>query len=557
MALSYRIAAADCETDPFQHGREIKPFCCGIWDGETYLQFWGADCFQQMIDAIAHWPKTIIYFHNGGKFDFHFILDHLQGSTRIIDGRIVKSHIGRHEYRDSLAILPAALETFGGKEQIDYELTMHRDRREQYRAEILHYLRADCVALYNAVYGFCSEFFPRKKPKLTIGSTAMAQLQRFHQFDRMGAGQDAQVREYFFGGRVQCFRTGVHLGRFQVHDVNSMYPHIMRDIAHPISARFKVGDRITRNTFFLTVEADNNGAFGKRLANGSYSFTERRGPFNITIHEFRAALATGTATNIKILKTLDFARAAPFDKFVDHFYAKRLDAKARGWDMLVIFYKFVLNSAYGKFGQWPLDFKDYEIAFDVMDDARAKKQGWVRSSIALNYIMYERPAVIHGQGYYNIATAASITGAARALLLHGLGDATGLAYCDTDSIISTRFAGKKHKTELGAWKHEATGELLAIAGKKTYCLMTADPAAVAAARAEIAADPNMTAGDLLARHQGRTWAVVKIASKGARLTPAEILRIAQGGTVEHPNAAPSFSIKAGMRYITRTIRKTA
>ena len=44
-----RVAVIDLETDPFKHGRLPAPFAAGFFDGETYQDFWGADCCEQLL----------------------------------------------------------------------------------------------------------------------------------------------------------------------------------------------------------------------------------------------------------------------------------------------------------------------------------------------------------------------------------------------------------------------------------------------------------------------------------------------------------------------------
>jgi hypothetical protein len=78
---------------------------------------------------------------------------------------------------------------------------------------------------------------------------------------------------------------------------------------------------------------------------------------------------------------------------------------------------------------------------------------------------------------------------------------------------------------LGHWKLEATGDELALGGRKLYALTEE--------------------GEL-----------VKKASKGANLSLDAIRYIAQGGTVEWENSAPSFNITTQARFVNRKIKAT-
>jgi hypothetical protein len=66
--------------------------------------------------------------------------------------------------------------------------------------------------------------------------------------------------------------------------------------------------------------------------------------------------------------------------------------------------------------------------------------GWTQHSKNGDFCIWERPSPRRG-GFYNIATAASITGAARANLLRNLSLSDRPIYCDTDSIICEDFSG--------------------------------------------------------------------------------------------------------------------
>ena len=123
--------------------------------------------------------------------------------------------------------------------------------------------------------------------------------------------------------------------------------------------------------------------------------------------------------------------------------------------------------------------------------------------------------------YYNVATAASITGFVRAHLLRAIAGATNPIYCDTDSVFADA-TNVPLSDALGDWSVEATCAYGAFAERKLYAALT-------------------TTG---------TW---KKASKGARLTPLEITAIAQGKTVVYHAQTPTMSLsKLAPEYLTRT-----
>ena len=154
-------------------------------------------------------------------------------------------------------------------------------------------------------------------------------------------------------------------------------------------------------------------------------------------------------------------------------------------------------------------------------------------------------------GYYNVATGASITGAARAVLLEALATSEGLVYCDTDSITCRSAAAIRKSAELGAWKLEAQGHTMAVAGKKLYCLLGDTPAPPPGERDRIEYER-----ELPHRIVPGAGYALKMASKGVQLDASEIYRVAKGETVHYRNAAPSMRFFSDQRFIERNVRMT-
>lgn len=536
-AINY--AVFDFETDPFKENRIPKPFAVGVYDGADLWTYWGDDCVDKFIEYIDGFPSgTIFYAHNGGKFDFHFIIKFFRGKIRIVNRRILQATIitpsgNEFEFRDSFAILPVPLAKFN-KDEIDYK-KFERNVRNRHRHEIVKYMGNDCVYLWDAVKVFIDEFDTGRGIKLTMASAAMSALKRFHTFECLNQGDDELIRPYYFGGRNQCFKTGIIKGNFTLFDVNSMYPFAMKSFLHPIGAPSDYGgSKINRHTYFAKVIGKNYGALPVRMPDGSLSFTADVGTFFASIHELNAAEETGTFKIIKVLETIDFRSVGNFAEFVDHFYAQRMKAvEMEGKDGAhVTLYKLISNGAYGKFAQNPNNFFDYIIT----DNEIPAGDDWLPADEIYNYIIWEKPTEeMYGNPFYNVATGASITGASRGLLLRGISRAVSPLYCDTDSIICERL-DLPQGNKLGEWKIEATGNLLAVAGKKTYALMDGDKC-------------------------------VKKASKGVRLTHDQIIRAANGDIVEFENPVPNFQLRIGgdhrkkvstgvARFIKRKIRKT-
>lgn len=530
-----RNAVLDFETDPFKYGRVPKPFCCDIYDGEKHVEFWGPDCVARMVDYLHSLKEPLrLYAHNGGKFDFFMMLEHLENPIKLINGRIVKVKCGIHELRDSYAIMPIPLSAYH-KDEINYD-HFEAETRENYKDEILRYLRSDCTYLYELV----SAFWARFGDKLTVGSTAIGKLREYHPFDSQGESHDKTFRPFYFGGRVEAFETGVLKGDFSVFDVNSMYPYVMSEFHHPtghdyniaysgiVDKKGRISGFANSKFFFAVIECEQQGAFPTRVKDGPLDFNVPFGEFFVTSHELQSAVATGRVQRIKVRKVLAPSKTIQFKDYVATYMAEKVAAKNSGDKIGELFAKLLLNSAYGKFGSNPENYKDFYIQRAGIDPA--PEEPYCLEAVHEGGIyIWSQPTPI--PRYFDVATAASITGAARSVLLRALSASKRAVYCDTDSIICERFEGELDSSRLGAWKLEGRGDALAIAGKKLYALRSA----------------------------GKD---IKRASKGVLLTSAQLFDIAGGASVHWYNDAPSFSLTPKAkgykaRFVDRKIQSTA
>lgn len=522
-----RIAVIDFETDPFEFGGTIAPFCAGFFDGVIYREFWGDDCMTQLADYLKSIETPLyIFAHNGGKFDFMFLLRAglLDNPLKIIHGRIVSAKMGIHTLRDSYAILPVPLSAHA-KDEFDYS-KMKRSQREKNRADILHYLASDCENLYS----FVMKFIDRFGLKLTAASMAYGELKKISPQVQTGEFFDDKFRAFYFGGRVECFEKGIIKGNFNVYDVNSMYPHVMRDCDHPDGAEYVatptkpdsrgfLPGRLHGLVYFAEIEAVSFGALPVREKTG-LDFPNSKSPreFFACSHEIQAGIETGKLSRIKYKRLFYFKKIQRFSEFVDTYYAERLEAKKAGDKSRDLLTKLVLNSSYGKFAMNPREFFDYQII-----DGHEKGEGELYADYG-DFTIWRSPAPV--SRFNNVAVAASITSAARAVLMRAIAKAERPIYCDTDSIICAALDLSHDSKKLGAWKHEATATVAGIAGKKMYALFDG-------------------AGEC-----------VKLASKGVRLSGDDIMRLCAGETINYKKESPALGLNGATRYIERAVRMT-
>lgn len=566
--IKREVCVIDAETDPFKYGRAPKPFAWGVRCGDIYMDFWGPDCTARMLDYLASIETPlIVYAHNGGKFDFFFLLAEIENPIKVIHGRIAKAKLGIHELRDSWLINPQKLSAYK-KDEIDYAL-FERGVREKHKGVILKYLRGDCEYLYEVVSAFVERF----GPALTAPGTAMKELKKLHPQYNGAKSHDDKFRRFYYGGRVECFESGSLRGNFKVYDVNSMYPHAMREYDHPHGMGYvaKTDVKLDRNgwiagfpgcMYFALVEGINHGALPIRVKdnNGGLSFTASKGVFEVCSHELRAAMSLGLFNPTRVIEAYIPRSVQRFAEFVDTFAAEKIAAKASGDKIAEIFAKLMLNSAYGKFGQNPKDFRDYyleRLGMDACPDFNV----WELYESSDRYRVWrkrvseadipddgkEKKEIVNG--YFDVAIAASITSAARSVLLRAIAGSNRPVYCDTDSLICESIGNVPlNDSAIGAWKLEAIGDRLSIAGKKLYCLW--GPGYANEKRTEYS--PVRTEKCPIAISN----MPVKYASKGVHISPLDIDTVARGGVVEWRNDAPNFSLTGQVAFVKRRAMPT-
>ncbi len=559
------IAVADCETTPFKIGRVPRPFVWGYYDGGRYLQFPGTlERYLQYVDeavkqstvlnlppndvlaklitaAYLEFLKTqavICYAHNGGKFDWHFVLDDLTpyDDIMLINGRIARANMGMCELRDSYNILPVPLAEYK-KDKIDYSIMEETERHKPKNWEtICAYLKSDCVYLYELITGFVERY----GVQITQASAAMQQWKKVSKRKLPISTREFYdlFSPYYYGGRVQCFESGVIDARFAVLDINSAYPYAML-YKHPYSTQYTHVTEYVEDADFYRVRCISHGAFPCRgLGRGEVQFgltfpndkhVERE--YTVTGWEYLAAMETGTIEQVKVLESFMFAERVDFREYIEKFYQLRLQAKAEHDDAASLFAKLLMNSLYGKFAANPENYRNYIIVpYDVIP--ALESEGWAFAGELGPWALAEQPLAEFQERYYNVATGASITGFVRAMLWRAICSSKGVLYCDTDSIAVREMSRDLVLSDaLGAWKHVGDFDRAGIAGKKLYIFRGVPDA--------------------------KGVREYKTAAKGARLTNAQLWMVARGANVVYYSDAPTFSPKKAPAFVTRQLRFTA
>jgi hypothetical protein len=175
-----------------------------------------------------------------------------------------------------------------------------------------------------------------------------------------------------------------------------------------------------------------------------------------------------------------------FTDFVDYFYNKRLEAKAAGNKIMDYFYKILLNSLYGKFGQKSLIFElidsgiDPTLCYDQqIYNMETHEREMYKVFGGSMFRRIEKPDGENESRHSFPAIAAHVTSYARMLLWRyiEMAGVENIFYMDTDSLFvneagSQRLqqAGVVSPTELGKIKLERTEQVCELRGCKDYTL---------------------------------------------------------------------------------------
>lgn len=569
---SKRIATCDCETDPFLHGRNPMPFIWGYYDGKIFETF---DSTEEFVAYVRDLP-VILYAHNGGKFDFMYLLPYLvhegvEVKAQIINGRIVSMPLGKATLVDSFAAVPQSLGSIK-KDDIEY-WKLEKDKRDEFRGEIISYMRGDCVYLFELM----SAYRATAGTKKTIASNALSYAKKLgidpgttnHRFDQ-------NYRPFYFGGRTQCFQKGTHRN-IKVFDIKSSYPrammetHASGEIMHRTDTLKGMNkDEIERS--FIVLKCNSSGAFPIRTGTAQgLDFPHRHDTYHVTGWEYVAGIELGLLSDVEIISVRYPETTITFRPYVEHWYEYKNNHDKKTQPIEYTIGKIMMNSLYGKLAQNPERYYDYRImpigselpcTRPILDKTGNCKvcrfhemdHGWLRFTEYEGKEFHHRPSLwkyqyrygIEWEGkklYKNVATGASITGYARASLLRGI-HAVGsenIIYCDTDSLVVAGGADTSilpTANRIGDWDLEVDNAPIAhFAGKKLYAIDLGNGASCTC---------NNVKG--CKRH--------KVVTKGGRLTFREMERVADGETVLYEAPAPSFSIARGNHFISRNIRAT-
>ncbi len=475
-----RFAIVDIETEAIGHGRgTVEDFILGGYildDGDAVRYFRSPREWMDILLAPEH-RGLKWYAHNGGEFDYKYLLDEFnralareairvvqviaQGESRVI-GFVLwgdpwvpptekkPGHWTRIcELRDSYALMPASLDELSKKlapSLAKLSGTINWDRGERFdpaNAQHLAYLERDVLALRAVIQQFRQLVWDhfRCTTGWTAPSTAMrawrTSLEEKAAFPRLSREQADFIRQAYFGGLVFLTTTAPHAGA-KHYDVNSMYPSVMKADGVP-GGKAKWVDRefSGRPGFYhCAVEAPESLAFtfvGYRAPHGATWWPT--GHFHTWMSTQEIAHARASGYRVKTGTGVVFSEVVyPFQDFLTLCETLRREHRGTAVEFVV---KIMQNGLYGKFAQRD----DAETLLFAEDPPEDDGQGhWepvidARTGALRQYLWHRAERARHPMRMVHWSawiTASARWKLARAVLAVGRAH---VYYGDTDSVV--------------------------------------------------------------------------------------------------------------------------
>jgi hypothetical protein len=238
-----KYAVFDIETHKWIH-----PYAVGFFDGENYKEFLGRNCIKDFLTEIVRkkYRGYRIYAHNGGKFDFNFLMDVLksrnfnvdmifQGSRCLLlklytqvyrneEGAITHSNV--IQFVDSISLLKFGLDALtkdfdvqhkklnfmdkqGSERDYEYLYRLYLERDKRFH----DYLTNDVYGLYEVLTKFKKLIMENNgQMGMTIASTSLKTFQTGYldkKINMTNRESNDEMKKGYYGGR--CFSSDTEI----------------------------------------------------------------------------------------------------------------------------------------------------------------------------------------------------------------------------------------------------------------------------------------------------------------------------------------------------------
>ena len=490
----YNIIAFDTETfrNPIENGEKLTFFNLDFYDGEQHYYSEKNNFIDMLSYFKTKYKKYTVIAHNI-VFDFrivHFINNlmedeflNLKCKARLLDSVLYVKFTSNNDnyviqFLDSKNYFPMSLEKLAknfnlGKINIEeYDLDYEEWNLQLYKTGKIRVM-TDTEILYKAMQSFINMGF---NYGVSLASTS------FNTFKKQYLKRIIYLDDEFINLSLDIYHGGIVMPyilsrekQLYDYDINSLYPYVMKNNLYSVSYKGKEND-------YRWIYDDIKNKAYNYILKVRYRCTERspifvkhdnqlmpflEGEEYITGFEYLRLYENGY---VQILEAYKFYNDDLFSEFIDYFYNKRL--LGTGYEKL--FYKLIMNSLYGKFGQHKsksefikIDklepyIKDIIDEYHYMDRIEIDGEFY---SIYGNFVSKKIDLPVR----YNPLIASEITANARMInydysKLFGF---ENVYYTDTDSFFTTSTKELLEGSELGKLKIQKKG-LFSIYAPKDY-----------------------------------------------------------------------------------------
>ena len=363
----------------------------------------------------------------------------------------------------------------------------------------LEYCRRDVEIIYKTLLHYF-DFLKNEniiQEKITIAGQAFSVFrQKYMKENTIKINHFPRVseleREAYHGGRTEVFRRGTYKNIYDI-DKNSMYPNVMLKNKYPVE---KIAERefMTQRQLkeflktnyvisYVFLKGVNLPIFGKKI-NNKLCFPV--GNFWVALHKPELEIALKMGYIYHIGYSIIYKEENIFKNYILDFYNKRKEAKKAG-SIYALFYKYFLNSLYGKFGQYNIILKKGEPVPDKDEineftEVYKDENGEYRHKKIMIFNGYQWKNETEGESIYSApAIAGAVTAYGRIEMFNALNLAgfSNIYYMDTDSIFINEEGYKNiyksgliSETELGLFKIEEYCKTISIYNVKDYEFIT-------------------------------------------------------------------------------------
>ncbi len=368
-----------------------EPYAVGFYDNrKKYHLFKGKNCILDFLKEFLRrkYRGVVVYAHNGGKFDFSFILKELfqakyqdryiiepmRAASRIIQisiktyretinksGEKVKVIDHVWTLRDSMALFPFSLHKVTKSFDVKHKKGAFDHKKinwgnwESLENEWAPYLVNDCVGLYESLDKFeeflLDKFKVNLKDSITLAQIALRVFRTNFLKYPIACYRpiEEDVRKSYYGGRTEIFK--VYGKNLKYYDVTSLYPTVMKNKWMPVGKPIKDGDMKISDFGIckVTVEApkDLDIPLLPHRVDKKLIFPRGKWTGFYCTPELQKAKRLGY--KIKVHYGYRFKAAKIFTGYVVELFDLKQNSEKGSVAYLVA--KLLMNSLYGKFGQ--------------------------------------------------------------------------------------------------------------------------------------------------------------------------------------------------------------